>query len=75
MEQDEDLKYPEWQKPYLDALVEPDHVKLQERIAAAQTAIFNRLQAISQSSDHHAERQAVQDALASLCVLKREGLF
>lgn len=29
---------------------------------AAQTAIFNRLQAISQNSDHTAERQAIEDA-------------
>jgi hypothetical protein len=74
VEQDQDLKYPEWQKPYLDALVEPDHAKLQERIAAAKTAISNRLHAISASSDHHAERQAMEDALASLRVLKREKL-
>jgi hypothetical protein len=37
-------------------------------------AIFNRLQAISQGSNHTAERQAIEDALASLRVLKRDNL-
>jgi hypothetical protein len=39
-----------------------------------ETAIFNRLQAISQGSNHSAERQAIEDALASLRVLKRDNL-
>jgi hypothetical protein len=51
-----------------------DREKLAERVAASETAIFNRLQAISQSSDHHAERQAIEDALTALRVLKRESL-
>ena len=54
--------------------VELDREKLPQRVAAAETAIFNRLQAISQSSDHRAEHQAIEDALAALRVLKRENL-
>src|SRR5438876_2817323 len=53
---------------------ELDTEKLRERVAAAETAIFNRLQAISQGSNHTAERQAIEDALASLHVLKRDNL-
>jgi hypothetical protein len=69
-----DILYPDWQNEYAAALVELDPEKLSERVEAAETAIFNRLQVLSKSSDHQAERQAVEDALAALRVLKRENL-
>jgi hypothetical protein len=56
------------------ALLELDPKRLVERITAAETAIFNRRQAMSHTSDGHAERQAIEDALASLRVLKRDIL-
>jgi hypothetical protein len=68
------ISYPEWQQDYQAALLELDHAKLPERVASAETAIFKQLQAMSQSSAHHAERQAIEDALASLRVLKRDSL-
>ena len=68
------IPYPEWQNENAAALVELDRDKLPQRVAAAEAAIFNRLQAISQSSDHRAEHQAIEDALAALRVLKRENL-
>jgi hypothetical protein len=40
--------YPEWQAEYQAALLELDPKTLFERITAAETAIFNRLQAMSQ---------------------------
>ena len=69
-----EILYPEWQPEHQAALLELDTEKLRERVAAAETAIFNRLQAISHSSDVHAERQAIEAALASLRVLKRDNL-
>jgi hypothetical protein len=68
------IPYPEWQAEYLAALLEVDPKKLFERVTAAETAILNRPQAISHTSDGHAERQAIEDALASLRVLKRDNL-
>jgi hypothetical protein len=68
------ILYPEWQNEYQSALLELDRKKLPERVVASETAIFNRLQAISQSSDHQTERQAIDDALTALRVLKRENL-
>ena len=68
------LLYPEWQNDYEAALGEPDREKLAERVAAAETAIFIRLQAISQSADHRAEHQAIENAAAILRVLKRDKL-
>src|SRR5438128_11641717 len=52
------IVYAGWQHELKAALLELDTEKLRERVAAAETAIFNRLQAISQGSNHTAERQA-----------------
>ncbi len=71
---DEDIRYAEWREPYQQALLELDQEKLSERIAATETAISNRLRAIAGNSNHHAERQAIEDALSSLRVLKRNSL-
>ena len=68
------LEYPDWQRPLQEALVELDNDKLKARVAAAEVAIFNRLQAISQSTNHQPEREAIENALTSLRVLKRESL-
>ena len=68
------ILYPEWQSEFQAALSVHDHGKLLEQVRAAEAAIFNRLQAISQSSDHEAERDAIQGALASLRILKRDSL-
>jgi hypothetical protein len=68
------ILYPEWQHEYLAALVELDPKTLFERVAAAETAIFNRLQSISHNPDSHAERQAIEDALVGLRILKRDNL-
>jgi hypothetical protein len=71
---DPDILYPEWQNEFKAALLELDREKLLQRVTAAETAIFNRAQAMSQSADGHTERQAIEDALASLRVLKRDSL-
>jgi hypothetical protein len=66
--------YPEWQNQYRAALLELDRQKLSERVTAAEAAIYQRLQAISQNSDHQAERQAIEDAMAALRLLMKEKL-
>jgi hypothetical protein len=69
-----EILYPEWQNEYQAALVEPDRENLKRRVEAAETAIFNRLQKISQNSDYQTEKQVIKDALANLRVLKRDKL-
>ena len=64
--------YPEWQNEYQVALLELDRKKLLERVKAAESAIFNRIQAISPTLA--VERQAIEDALANLPVIRRENL-
>jgi hypothetical protein len=68
------ILYPEWQNEFQAAILELDREKLEERVMAAETAIFKRLQAIAQSSDHSSEREAIEDALSSLRTLKRNEL-
>jgi hypothetical protein len=71
------LRYPAWQREYEAALREPDSKKLLERVHAAETAIFNRLQELAQNPDHpdHTpERQAIAEALSALQILKRDRL-
>ena len=70
----EDLAYPNWQKPVQEALVELDKDKLKERIAAAERAIAQRLEAIERSPADRAEREAMQHALSSLRVVKKESV-
>ncbi len=74
MEPDSDIQYPEWQTRYKEALVELDKDRLQERISAAETAIFTRLHAISGVPGYQAERQAIEDALAFLRILERDSV-
>jgi len=69
-----EILYPEWQREYRAALLELNPKKMQERVTAAETVIFKRLQAMSRSADDHAERQAIEDALTGLRILKRENL-
>ena len=68
------LRFPEWQVAYQAALLEVDPQKLPERVKAAEAAIFLRQQALANSSDGHAERQAIEDAVAGLRILKRDSL-
>jgi hypothetical protein len=69
----DDLIYPEWQNPLQEALLELDEEKLQARMAGARDAISNRLQVISQNTNHQAEREAIRDALAILRMLENEN--
>ena len=69
-----EILYPHWQNEYQAALVELDPEKLSERVAAAETSIYKRLQQISQSVDRRAEDEAIEDALGALRVLKKDSL-
>jgi hypothetical protein len=66
------IMYPEWQKTYEDALLEADPQKLPHRVSSAETAIFQRLETVRGIPEGRLELQAIQDALNSLSVLKKE---
>ncbi len=65
-----DFTYP-WQHLYAAALTELDASKLKLRVYEAQTTLHERLRELEASSDGHAERRAIHDALFMLDVLIR----
>jgi hypothetical protein len=67
-----DLEFPDWQEPYLEALMETDQRKLVGRVDLAERTIFLRLKQIQSSSKRRSEEQAIEDALRALTVLRRE---
>jgi hypothetical protein len=69
-----DLEFPEWQEPYLEALMETDKRKLVGRVDFAERAIFLRLKEIQSSSKRRPEEQSIEVALRGLSFLKREIL-
>jgi hypothetical protein len=68
------LKYPEWQTPYQEALLESDKKKLEAKIHLTEWRIFRRLQTISADSNHQDEKVAIADALNKLRSLKSNSM-
>lgn len=64
----------EWKKIFQEALVEVNPDRLKEKLAEAEAAIFQRLQALQPGGAHVEELRALQDASNALLVLKREVL-
>ena len=74
-EHSSDLRFPQWQQQYQAALIELNHSKLLERVTEAEYAIYQRLQSLEgmpNCESRFAEQLAIEDALASLRLLKRE---
>ena len=69
-----DLKYPERQTHSPETLTELSPQELLQRIHAAETAIFLRLQGMRINSIDLVEGQAIQDALDCLVRLTKETL-
>jgi hypothetical protein len=69
-----ELKYPKWQAPLQEAILELDREKLAEKLQNVETLILERLQQLHQGTNGHSEREAINDALSTLRVLKQEKL-
>ena len=67
-----EFKYPHWQVPLREAILEFDRERLYEKVKAAEKAIHNRLQELTTETHDFAEQQALKDALATLEILKGE---
>ena len=61
-----------WQTKVLAALMELDPQILAIRLAEAEEAVVNRMRELAQDPDRTPEKIALQDAMASLGVLKRD---
>ena len=64
-----------WIAAYLRAALEVDGQKMPERIITAREAVAGRLKNLEGDSDHHAERDDMQLALAALTMLENETRF
>ena len=80
---DGDLKFPAWQVPLQEAILEFDRDTLQQRIQQVESLIHDRLQQMTghdretnaaKTSDHYLEQMALYDALRILRRLERERL-
>jgi len=60
-----------WYQLYASAVVELDPKQLIERVVATEAAIHGRLQDLQYDSDHHEERQLMEDAQRTLAFLRR----
>lgn len=62
--------YGDWDVLYANALLEPDGDRLPERIATAETAINERLKAMTPKSYDNGEKMALVEALRALNSLR-----
>ena len=65
---------PEWQRLYIEALVETNPLKLVERVSVAEKAILLRVAELCTNSDDPVEWRALEDAITGMSVLRREIL-
>jgi hypothetical protein len=70
-----ELKFPEWQLPVQDAILEFNRERLRDKVQEVETLIYERLQQINGEDDGaQDERQSIQDALGILRTIKRDRL-
>jgi hypothetical protein len=67
-------RLPLWHRAYQAALKEADTINLFKRVEVAEAEVRTRQAELRESLDHHSEKQALQEAVASLLVLKRNRL-
>ncbi len=65
------IKSQSWYQLCADAVIELDPKLLIERVDAAEAAIRGRLRDLQHDSDHHEERQLMDDAQRTLAFLRR----
>ena len=68
------LKFPQWQAPLQDLILEFDPVKLPEKIAVVEALLFARLQQLNHAAENRDEKTALQDALSIVRIMKRDRL-
>jgi hypothetical protein len=60
-----------WYGLYASAVLELEPKHVSERVDAAEAAIHGRLRDLQYDSDHHEERQLMEDARRTLSFLRR----
>ena len=64
------LRYPQWQEPLLQAVMETKPDSLMEKIQIAESAISQRLRELDSNPSSKEEWVALSDAVSTLRVLK-----
>jgi hypothetical protein len=67
------FEYP-WQKEYQEALLERDVQNLEEKIVAAENAMFLRFQELGGTVSQDGERVALKEAIRGLRAIQTEKL-
>jgi hypothetical protein len=70
----EELKFPEWQGPLQDVILEFDRERMLQKVQDVEALIFERLRQLSVTTGSRVEHDALNDALSVLRILKRERL-
>jgi len=65
---------PNWQHAYEAVLEEDDTNTLFKLVEIAEAAVLTRRASLQGSANHHAERQAIEQAVAHLLDIKRDRL-
>ena len=71
---DQELKYPKWQEPLRELLLEFDHDRLLKKIDQVETLISERHNQLGNSSDSRPERDAINDARNIVRMIQRDKL-
>jgi len=71
---DGELKFPKWQLPMQDLILEFDPIKLEEKTSAVEALLFDRLQQLDHGNGDRDEKIALQDALSIIRIMKRDRL-
>jgi hypothetical protein len=69
-----EFQYPSWQKPLQDAIDEPDLQKLPEKLSAAESAIFLRMQELNGVPDSDRESEAIRLACREILRIQTQRL-
>jgi len=69
-----EFKFPEWQAPFQELLLESDTEKLTRRTQEMEAIFLDRLQQLNRDRDGQGEKDAIFDALKILRIVKRDKL-
>ena len=71
---DGELKFPQWQAPLQELILEFDRQRLPARIQEVENLIFERSHQLQRSGNGRVEQEAINDALSIIRLIKRDKL-
>ena len=71
---EKEFKFPEWQTPLQELVLEFDNEKLTQKTQEVETILLSRLQELDHGCNGHDEKDAISHALRILRIIKRDKL-